>query len=434
MKTLKALKSREAELKAAGAAILDAADAAGRDLTAAEEQQFQAVETELKTLAGEIATAEKAAERRRRMDGGSVQVVSGIQVGADRATLDPRAGFSGGLAEFARAVQRAHPQTPNGAVDSRLNAMYQAAPTGYMREGGSNDGYMVPPEFRDRIWELVFEGDNLLSEVDSEPTNSNQVNDLSDDWTPWGGTGVQAFWRSEAGQMTPSRPSTKPRSVILNELYAFVTATDELLEDAPRLNARLETKAAAAIGWKVDDALKYGNGVGKPLGWMNSAALVTVAKESGQAANSVVVKNIVKMFSRMLGDSIGRAHWRINSDVLPELMTMTLDGNLIWTPPLSGVTNAPGGLLLGRPIRFSEHCKTLGTVGDIQLVDPKGYYALTKAGGIKFASSIHLYFDYGLQAFRWTIRLGGQPHLAAPVSPANGSTTKSHFVALATRA
>ena len=91
-------------------------------------------------------------------------------------------------------------------------------------------------------------------------------------------------------------------------------------------------------------------------------------------------------------------------------------------------------VLLGRPIRFSEHCKTLGTVGDIQLVDPKGYYALTKAGGIKFASSIHLYFDYGLQAFRWTIRLGGQPHLAAPVSPANGSTTKSHFVALATRA
>lgn len=436
MKTLKALKTREAELKAQGKALLDAADGAGRDLTAAEEAKFTAIDTELTALAGEIATAEQAAERRRRMEGVAVPISSGqgrVQVGDDRATLNPTAGFNS-LADFARSVHRAHPQTPNGVVDPRLAAMYQAAPTGYMREGGSNDGYMVPPEYRDRIWELVFGGDNLLSEIDSEPTNSNQVNDLSDEWTPWGGTGITAAWRAEAGQMTPTRPSVQPRSVILNELYAFVTASDELLEDAPRLNVRLESKAAQAIGWKVDSAIQFGDGVGKPLGWMNSGALVTVAKETGQAAASLVPKNVAKMFSRMLGESVSRAHWRINSDVIPDLMTMTLGDQPIWTPPSTGLVNAPGGLLLGRPVRFSEHCKTLGTVGDIMLVDPKGYYGLVKSGGIKFASSIHLYFDYGLQAFRWTFRMGGQPHLKTPVSPANGAATKSHFVALATRA
>lgn len=429
---LKALKAKLAELKAEGTGLLKAADTDGRDLTADEESRFSAIEAEIETLNGEIAKAEKMAERRRQMAGDAIPAAR-IQVGNDRAALDPRAGFEGGLAEFAQAVYRAHPQTPNGMVDARLANMYQAAPTGYMREGGSNDGYMVPPEFRDRIWELVFEGDNLFSEIDSEPTNSNQVNDLADETTPWGTTGIKAFWRSEAGQMTPSRPNVNPRSTVLHELYAFVTASDELMEDPPRLNSRLEGKAAMAINWKLDDAIVSGNGVGKPLGYMNSPALVSVAKESGQAAATLVAANVAKMFSRMLPEGISRSHWRINSDVVPQLMTMTLGDQPIWTPPASGFANAPGGFLLGRPVRMSEHNETLGTKGDIQFIDPKGYYGLTKNGGVKFATSIHLYFDYGLQAFRWTVRFGGQPHLKAPVSPNKGSATKSHFVTLDTR-
>lgn len=432
MKTLKALKSRQAELKAEGKSLLDAADKATRELTADEEARFAAIEAELNTLEADIAKAEQAAERRRRMEGTSVPTTGRIEVGVDRSSLDPRAGF-GSLAEFARAVHRAHPQTPNAVLDQRLLSMYQAAPTGYMREGGSNDGYMVPPEFRDRIWELVFEGDNLLSEIDSEPTTSNQVNDLTDDWTPWGTTGIRAFWRAEAGQMTPTRPNVQPRSTILQELYAFVLATDELLEDVPRLNVRLESKASQAIGWKIDDAIIYGNGAGVPLGYMNSAALVSVAQETSQAADTVVAANVVKMFSRLLPQGIARAQWRINSDVVPQLMQMTLGSQPIWTPPSSGFTQAPGGFLLGRPIKLTEHSKTLGDKGDIQLIDPKGYYGLTKEGGVKFASSIHLYFDYGMQAFRWTVRFGGQPHLKAPVSPANGTNTKSHFVTLDAR-
>jgi len=106
----------------------------------------------------------------------------------------------------------------------------------------------------------------------------------------------------------------------------------------------------------------------------------------------------------------------------------------IWTPPATGFQNAPGGFLFGRPVRFSEHCKTLGDKGDIQLLDLKGYYGVRKEGGTRYATSLHLYFDYGLQAFRWILRFGGQPHLSAPVAPANGANTKSHFVSLDERA
>lgn len=431
-KTLKALKSREQELKAEGKALLDAADKAGRELTADEESKFGAIEADLDALQADIRQAEQAADRRRRMEGTSMPTTGRIEVGEDRRALDPRAGFQS-LAEFASAVHGAHPQTPGGAVDDRLASMYQGAAGSY-REGGSNDGYMVPPEFRDRIWELIFAGDSLLSEIDAEPTNSNQVNDLTDETTPWGTTGVTAYWRAEATKMNATRGDVSPRSVILHELYAFVRASDELLEDAPRLNNRLENKAAEAINWKIDSAIVEGNGVGQPLGYMTSNALVTVAKEAGQAADTLVAANVAKMYARLLPHGVSRSQWRINSDVLPQLMTMTLGDQPIWTPPRDGFVNAPGGFLFGRPVKLSEHCATLGDGGDIQLIDPKGYYGLRKNAGIKFASSIHLYFDYGEQAFRWTVRLGGQPHLSKPVAPNKGVATKSHFVTLAERA
>ena len=219
----------------------------------------------------------------------------------------------------------------------------------------------------------------------------------------------------------------------LHELYAFVTATAELLQDAARLNARLTSKAGQAIRYKVNEAIMNGTGAGQPLGWFTSAAKVSVAKETSQAAATVLAANVAKMYARCINPGMG--NWYINQDVLPQLLTMTLGDKPIWIPPQATIQDAPaGGFLFGRPVKITENCATLGTQGDIQFVNPKGYYAITKTSEPEFASSIHLFFDYGLEAFRWTFRLNGQPFLSAAVSPAKGSTTRSHFVMLDTRA
>jgi HK97 family phage major capsid protein len=443
MLKLNELRQLAADIGAEAEWIMDAAIADGREMSADEEKKVAALEAQLEKVNGDIRIAEDLADRRSRLKPVSRGNVAEMEREPQRAgvnlpkvsrEVDPTGGFAN-LGEFAMAVMRANPQNAGYSVDQRLGALYQSAdPTGYHREAGSTEGFMVPPEFRNQIWDLVFGDENLITQTDIEPTAANQVEWLADEATPWGGGGITARWRTEASQMSPQQISTATRMLALHELYCFVTATDELLEDAPRLNARLTGKAAQAIAWTIDDTVIWGNGVGKPLGYMNSPALVTVAKESGQAADSVTVMNFANMFSRMIGGSIGRAQWLMNSDVLPQLIGMTLNGHPIWTPPATGIAGAPGGMLLGRPVKLSEHCKSLGDKGDIQLVDLKGFYAARKASGLKFASSIHLYFDYGIQAFRWTIKLGGQPHLSAPISPAHGSSTKSHFVTLAERA
>lgn len=440
---LKQLRQRLHDLKAEGRQAMDKlsmleANENPSDVQLAEIVRLNARidalhDEEIPVAQAELERAEAKLERERSF--AALQAPDDARIEVNDPNPERTFGFHD-IAEFALAVRNANPQAGGFYLDERL-ARYAAAPSGTMQESGatSGEGYMVPPEYREAILEVVNSDDlALLNMVDSEPTNSNSVELLADETTPWGSTGIQANWRSEKSQMTPDKLQTTPRQVRLYELYAFAVATDELLSDAPRLANRLINKAGLAIRWKADDAIMWGDGSGKPLGFMEAGALVTVAKETSQAAATVNATNVSKMYSRLMSGSLRRARWFINSDVLPQLMTMSIANEPVWFPDSRSFQDAPGGLLLGRPVIPTEHSETVGTVGDIVLIDPMGYYLSRKRSGVKFDTSIHLYFDYGLQAFRWTFRLGGQPYLSAPVSPARGSNSKSHFVALATRA
>jgi HK97 family phage major capsid protein len=434
---LKELRARLAALSANGATkVKDYETLRGKqDRTAEDEAKLTALDAEIDQLeaqAEELRATIDAEEKRARRAGAFTGTAPGAAIRAPITTNEPNPATTAGfrnIAEFAVSVRNA--VVNPSETDDRL----RASPSNFHQNSGTaGEGYLVPPQFRETIWELVFGERDLLSLITTEPTASNVVQIPKDETTPWGASGVQAYWRAEGSQMTPSKAALIGSTVNLHELYAFVTATDELLADAPRLANRLTIQAARAIRYKAGEAIMWGDGVGKPLGFMASAAKIAVAKESGQAADTIVTANVLKQYSRLQGMG-SRAFWAANRDIVPQVAVMTIGDQPVWTSGNQGMQNAPQGSLLGLPIVYLEHSKTLGDEGDLVLVDPDGYYAATKAGGgIDFASSIHLYFDYGVQAFRWTFRLGGQPYLSAPVSPAKGSNTRSHFVALADRA
>jgi len=58
---------------------------------------------------------------------------------------------------------------------------------------------------------------------------------------------------------------------------------------------------------------------------------------------------------------------------------------------------------------------------------------LPKKGGMQADSSIHVAFLTGEQAFRFTLRLDGQPFWKSPLTPYKGTTTVSPFVVLQNR-
>lgn len=428
MNRYKALLKRQGELLAASAALNDE-NATPEQIAAA-----KAALNELQTVQADLAEIDRL-RKAEAASAGSGRVVS-VHANSDD---DPNRGFRE-LGEFAMSVRMA--TNPNGPrLDPRLAALIpqpepNAAPTNFHSEGGTNgEGYMVPPAMRDKIWELVFL-DDLLSMLAPEPTDSNTVEFTADESTPWGAAGVKAYWVAEGAQIDKSKLSEKARLIKLHKLAALVLATEELLQDAARLTSRLTKSAAQAIQWTASDAFMWGNGVGKPLGWMESPALITVAKETSpaQGADSIVPLNITKMYSRLLEQPGARPIFLGNRDIVSQLVDLRIGNDPSWVALNKGMQDAPKGLLMGETLKFTEHCATLGDKGDLQLVDLAGYYSVMKRGGTRFDTSIHLFFDYAIDAFRWMIRLHGQPFLSAPVSPARGTNTKSHFVCLAERA
>jgi len=160
-----------------------------------------------------------------------------------------------------------------------------------------------------------------------------------------------------------------------------------------------------------------------------------VAKESGQAAKTILTTNIDQMWMRLNWQCRQNSVWLTNQDCEAILQSMALPVGIAGVPtylPPGGVSAAPYATLKGRPVKVVEFCETLGTEGDIILTDWNHYKTVYK-GGVKSDLSMHVRFQYGEMAYRFTYRMDGQPAWDKPLTPFKGTTTTSSIVTLATR-
>lgn len=367
-----------------------------------------------------------AAKREKAAKGEQVQFGQGARV-KDRIEDDGKRGFRN-YGDFAACVVRA---ASDKGVDERLT---RAASTFGNESSGPDGGYAIPPEFASEIASLAYAEESLLSRCDNTPISGNTMTFPKDETTPWGSTGITAAWEGEGAQSTPKKPALGESQLKLRKLKVLVAASDELLADAPAMSAYITRKCGEAVDWKVNDAIVNGTGAGMPLGLFKAASLVSQAKETSQTADTIVAANIAKMYGRVINGAGANLVWLVNPDAYQQIVTLSLNNNPIWMPANEGIKSAPNGLLLGRPIVMTDACQTVGDKGDIILANMSGYRAITKAGGAEFASSMHLWFDQDLMAFRLIFRMDGQPALAAAVTPPNSAVTRSHFVTLDARA
>lgn len=338
------------------------------------------------------------------------------------------------LGEFAQAVRLASRQ--GGNIDPRL---VMNAPTTYSQEGvGEDGGFAVPPDFRGDIWKKVQGEDSLLSRTDQNPTSKNTIVFPSDETTPWDTTGgIQAYFESEAGQLNQSKIALKEKTIRLNKLTALIPVTEELLEDAPGLDAYLRKKVGEKFDFKLNLKIVQGVGAGEPLGILNAASLVSVTKETGQGADTIMAENISKMWARIYAPLRRNAAWLINQDIEPQLDSLSLavgTGGIPVYMPAGGLADAPYGRLKGRPVIPTQACETLGDKGDIILVALDQYLTAVKTGGVKADVSMHLWFDYAVLAYRFIIRIAGQPWWGTYITPRDGANYLSWAVTLDERA
>ncbi len=353
------------------------------------------------------------------------------------------------FAEFAQHIYQCGPggQTITGKMveyNTRLKnwdkeTKAAGSPTMVTNDGEAG-GYLIPTEFRTELLSVAVEKTDIMNRTMKIPMQTNAINvPYIKGFDRSGGLvhgGVQFKWLAELEQKIATQPKLGQIGLKLHKCAGLAYVSDEMLEDSPiSMEPFLRTAFTDALSFELDWVMLNGSGAGQPLGMLNGPAKIAVAKEPGQLADTIMYENIVKMYARMWRS--GNAIWMANRDTFPQLATMSMAVGTGGVPvylPANGAAGQPYATLMGMPLIFTEHMRTVGDAGDIGLFDWSQYLVGNKAQGLQFASSIHLKFDYDQTAFRFVYRIDGQPWWVSALTPRYSSDTLSPAVTLAERA
>jgi HK97 family phage major capsid protein len=302
----------------------------------------------------------------------------------------------------------------------------------------ADGGFLIPEVLRSELLRVSLEKSIVRSRARVIPMDSltvpfPMIDSTSNASSVYGG--VTAYWTEEAGQLVESQAKFGRVKLEAKKLTAYAEVPNELYSDSIiSLDAFIREVFPEALAWYEDDAFLNGSGVGMPLGVFKADAQVSVAKESGQAADTVKWENIVKMYARMLPGSLGNAVWIVNQEVFPQLATMSLNvgtgGSAIW---LNNGAAGPPMTILGRPVVITEKAGALGDVNDISFVD-LSYYLIGDRQTMQAEASPHYRFANDMTSIRFIERVDGRPWIQSAITPKKGSNTLSPFVTLAERA
>lgn len=338
-----------------------------------------------------------------------------------------------GLPDFLGSV---HPK-----ATAQNKAKWDKIRNDYSSVEPSSGGFLVPESIRSTLLENSLENaivrpNAMVVEMDAPRVAFPAVDETTHNGSVYGG--ITGTWVAE-GEALPESEARFGRVVLdASKLVTYCEAPSELPLDAPRAwGSFIDNAMPKAISFFEDVAFLTGNGAGKPLGALhaNNTALVAVAKETNQVADTIVWQNIVKMFSRMLPTSLGSAVWVASIDTFPQLAQMALavgtGGSAVW---LNNGQEGPPARILGRPCFFTEKVPKVGDQGDISFID-WGQYLVGDMQQMRVQASEHYKFGNDLIVYRVIERADGTPWMKSAVTPANGSTaTLSPYVTLAERA
>ena len=425
----KALLEKRAALLTEETAQLQRLNAAETPLSGDEQTAYNARRTELSAIDDQLAGITRLEEATRI----SAASLPRVEV---RERLEDKPWES--LGEQLQAV--AFAAMPGQKFDPRLQTL---APTGGSAQVATDGGFLIHNQFATEIWQRTYDTAALANRCKrtavGEGFDGLELPYLEETSRVTGSRygGVQAYWAAETDAAAAQRPKIGLLETRLMELKGLAYATNRLLRDAVAMTSIYKDAFANEFAFALDDAIFRGDGIGKPLGIKTAAATVSVAKESGQTNTTIVQANIAKMYGRMWPKSLQNSVWFINQDCQQQLWQMstavvTSGASVpIYLPP-GGMSAAPYGTLMGRPVIPIEQCDTLGTVGDIVLADLSQYILIDK-GGMVGAESMHVRFIYDEMTFKFNMRVNGQPLWKTALTPYKGSNTLSPFITLASR-
>lgn len=337
--------------------------------------------------------------------------------------------------EFMQAVIDAGRGRP---LDKRLEAL-TVKTAGSDEQSTASDpygGFLVPHGFVPNVLKVDPEADPMGSLTRKIPMSNPIIkipSRVDKDHTSSVSGGVVVTRRAETLEGTSSRMKLEQVTLEAHSLFGFAYASEELLTDSPvSFAAILQAGFSDQFVSHVIDERLNGTGVGEYLGIMTAPCTISVAKEVGQAADTIVYENLLKMRARCWG--YGKAVWIANHDCTESLMKLNqavgTGGAVVWQP--SAREDHPD-ILFGRPLIFSEYARTVGDQGDIVLGNWSEYLEATYQP-LMSDESVHVRFVNHERTFKFWTRNAGAPWWRSALTPKRSANTLSPFVLLDARA
>lgn len=438
--TLREMREKLKGLVAANRALLKAAEDAGQaDLSEADAATFEANTAEIEKLKASIGRHEATEANEATLAERRPAAARGQEGGQTRAPGDAAATTFEHFGQFLFAVRfnQNDPRLANlyregdpdgqsaflGTFDGQQFSAEQRMDT------GSSGGFMVPQQFRSEILKIdpatsIIRPRARVIPAGSPPDAIITMPALDQTGAQPGNMfgGVQVDWIAE-GQEKPETDA-KLREIKLepHEVAGHVVVTDKLLRNWQAAGPFVQGLLRDAITQAEDFAFIAGNGIGKPLGYLNSPATLPVPR---QQANRILYADLVNMVAVVLMRG-GSPVWVGSQSIIPQLLNMRDDdGRLIFAmAPADGL----GPRLLGYPFVINNRFAGLGNKGDLSIADFSNY--LIKDGSGPFiATSEHVLFRQNKTVIKAFWNVDGQPWLSAPFTEENGYEV-SPFVVL----
>lgn len=451
MKTLQELLKARAAAIEAQAALVEAAEAENRNLTEDEEKEFNEYEAEISSLDQEIQRAEAREERLAKVRNRQ----SALNEPQNRAprpeslyggSVQPQQLNDGGfknLGEFMAAVRfgdskgrleeldKGQGEGGGIAVPDAFRAQVMPQVRNEWSMGTGVEGGFAVPERQQTDQILMFEPETSIVRPRAQviPAGDPPDGKITIPAFKQGSSGVfggvEVHWIAEGETKPETDGNLQEVSLEPHEVAAHTVVTDKLLRNWGAASTFIGNLLRGAVMATEDYAALRGNGVGKPIGVINSAGAVVVNRDS---SNQIKFVDVATMISKLHPEALSNAIWVANQSAMPQFVQMVDAGNnsiFIRGDVTRGIPDTLGGI----PIRWTGRTPALGTKGDLVLAN-FGYYIIKDGSGPFVAASEHVMFRQNKTVIKVFWNVDGKTWVIDPLTLEDGSTQVSPFVVL----
>ncbi len=287
---------------------------------------------------------------------------------------------------------------------------------------GAQGGFTIPTEVAREMWSSVIEESACLPYVKTFRMGTGTLNIPcwdSETKSEGGIGGFEGDWLAEDGTATPKSPKLRLVGLTAKKLAVYVDISRECISDSLTLGQQLGPTMVRNLAYSLDAALIDGNGVGRPLGILNSGSRIQVARA---AANQISFADVASMYVRLYPGFVKGAMWLASPGAIEQLLKLQDPGNhYLWIPAGDGFKTGVPGNLLGLPVQISEKCKALGTEGDLILCN-LGQMAFGLREDFILEKTNAAQWARDLVSLRALVRCDSQPLMDTAITPVSGST------------